>query len=196
MQAKDFLMAGIKHMQDRAATHDKPQGERSIPATVKAFNAITGDGLMNTEERGWLFMQLLKAVRSQQGEFNADNYEDGGSYCGLAGEAAYKERGPGCKKENWPAEAEERMAPVLQNGNEGEHYIEPCMDLSDVKLEGWAKFVATNADGQRFQFSHMPEVVGGLIWSEPSYIINTKSKRLDFVVRPASAAGTLIKIEN
>ena len=69
MQAQDFLRAGIEHMKARAETHDKPQGERSIPATVKAFNAVTGDGLMNTEERGWLFMQLLKTVRNQPAVF-------------------------------------------------------------------------------------------------------------------------------
>lgn len=92
MQAPDFLKAGIKHMQDRASTYDKPEGERSMSATVAAFNAVTGDGVMNTEERGWLFMQLLKAVRSQQGDFKADNYEDGASYVGLCGEAAAKER--------------------------------------------------------------------------------------------------------
>lgn len=116
MQAPDFLKAGIKHMEDRAATYDKPEGERSMSATVAAFNAVTGDGVMNTEERGWLFMQMLKAVRSQQGEFRADSYEDGASYSGLAGEAAYKERGPGKKKENWPADADDRI------DVDGEHY--------------------------------------------------------------------------
>lgn len=90
MQAQDFLLAGIGHMENRASTYDKPEGERSMAATVVAFKAVTGDGLMNTEERGWLFMQLLKAVRSQQGDFKADNYEDGSAYCGLGGEAAYK----------------------------------------------------------------------------------------------------------
>lgn len=137
MKAQDFLKAGLAHMQERAVTHDKPAGERSIPATVAAFKAITGDGLMNTEERGWLFMQLLKAVRSQQGEFNKDNYEDGASYCGLAGESAYVER---CLKPasvimpnpvtgNWPASADERMEPIMQNGNDGDHYDE--LDMSD-----------------------------------------------------------------
>ena len=109
-------------MEARATTYDKPGGERSMSATVAAFNAVTGDGVMNTEERGWLFMQTLKAVRSQQGEFRADSYEDGASYAGLAGEAAYKERGPGKKKENWPASADGRMLPIMQNGNTGEHY--------------------------------------------------------------------------
>lgn len=109
MQAQDFLQAGISHMQARATTYDKPQGERSMAATVAAFNAVTGDGLVNTEERGWLFMQLLKAVRSQQGDFKADNYEDGSAYCGLGGEAAYKERGQATAKPPSEWKANDRL---------------------------------------------------------------------------------------
>lgn len=90
MKASEFLEAGIKHEKDRAATYDKPNGERSIPPTVAAFNAITGHSL--TDEQGWLFMTLLKAVRSQQGAFKADNYEDGAMYFGLMGEAGYARR--------------------------------------------------------------------------------------------------------
>ena len=91
--AYDIVKMAMKHMEDRAATYDKPEGERSIGATVDAFNAVTGDGLMNSEERGWLFMVLLKIVRSQQGDFKLDNYEDLSAYGGLMGEAAAKERG-------------------------------------------------------------------------------------------------------
>ena len=73
-------------MSDRAATYDRPQGERSMSATVEAFRAVSGISL--TEEQGWLFMALLKAVRSQQGAYRADSYEDGAAYFALAGEAA------------------------------------------------------------------------------------------------------------
>lgn len=90
MQANEFLEAGLGHMQDRASTYDKPAGERSMLATVKAFEEITG--VVLTEEQGWLFMVVLKLVRSQQGNFRADNYEDAAAYCGLQGEAAYVER--------------------------------------------------------------------------------------------------------
>lgn len=85
-----FLERGLDHMQDRAATYDKPQGERSMAATVEAFRAITGISM--TEEEGWLFMGVLKDVRSQQGVFRADNYEDRAAYAGLQGEAAAKAR--------------------------------------------------------------------------------------------------------
>lgn len=85
--AHDFLYAGIKHMEDRAAEYDSPEGERSMAATVEAFNAITGCDLNEVE--GWLFMGVLKMVRSQQGgPFKADTYEDWSAFGGLAGEAA------------------------------------------------------------------------------------------------------------
>lgn len=88
--APSILEAAAGHMRDRAATYDKPEGERSMGATVQAFKAVTGHEL--TEEQGWLFMQLLKAVRSQQGAYRADSYEDGAAYVALAGEAAARDR--------------------------------------------------------------------------------------------------------
>jgi len=92
VNAPDILSAAAQHMQDRAATYDKPKGERSMGATVDAFRAVTGHHL--TEEQGWMFMALLKAVRSQQGAFSADSYEDGAAYFALAGEAAHSNRKP------------------------------------------------------------------------------------------------------
>lgn len=89
--AQDFLKAGIKHMGDRAVTYDKPEGERSMGKNVAAFNIITGHDL--TEEQGWLFLGLLKMVRSQQGDYKADNYEDEAAYAGLRGESASRDRG-------------------------------------------------------------------------------------------------------
>lgn len=88
--APDILRAGLAHMEDRAATYDQPRGERSMQKTVGAFNALTGAAI--TEEQGWLFMVCLKAARTQQGAFRADNFEDGAAYFGLMGEAAAKGR--------------------------------------------------------------------------------------------------------
>lgn len=89
-KAPDILTAALGHMQDRAETYDKPEGERSMPATVAAFNAATGRDL--TAEEGWLFAIFLKAVRSQQGGYRADNYEDGAAYFALMGEQAACDR--------------------------------------------------------------------------------------------------------
>lgn len=84
--AASFLQNALQHLQDRAATYDNPQGERSIGKTVDMFNTMTGHNL--TEEQGWKFMALLKLVRSEQGEYKADSYEDGSAYIALAGESA------------------------------------------------------------------------------------------------------------
>ena len=63
---------------------DQPQ-ERSMAATVAAFNAIEGTSL--TERQGWAFMQTLKLVRAantaRNGRFNPDDYQDGAAYAAL-----------------------------------------------------------------------------------------------------------------
>lgn len=136
MKAHDILQAAAGHMNDRATTYDRPQGERSMGATVEAFRAVSGIGL--TEEQGWLFMALLKAVRSQQGAYRADSYEDGAAYFALAGEAAFGNRGEpsiarmaddfGQQHTIEPAAAMDddspRMQAIAQNGNDGEAYSE------------------------------------------------------------------------
>ena len=86
-----FLERGLLHMSDRAVTYDTPGGERSMGATVAAYKAVTGDDRLTSESQGWLFMVLLKLVRSQQGEFKANNFEHATAYCGLMGEAAAEE---------------------------------------------------------------------------------------------------------
>ena len=88
-RAQNILSKGAAHMQDRAATYDK-EGERSIPSVVKAFEAITGHSLTN--EQGWLFMALLKMVRTQKGDYRADNYEDLAAYSALMGEQAFDDK--------------------------------------------------------------------------------------------------------
>lgn len=89
-KAAEILQQAAEHMIDRASTYDNESGERSIPATVEAFNAITDHEL--TAEQGWLFMVILKLVRSQQGDYKADNYEDSSAYAALMGEQAESDR--------------------------------------------------------------------------------------------------------
>ena len=84
--AYGILAQAGDEMSNRAATYDKPEGERSMGKTVAAFNAVTGHNL--TEQQGWQFMELLKMVRSNQGEYRADSFVDGAAYASLAGEAA------------------------------------------------------------------------------------------------------------
>lgn len=86
MHASDFLQCGINHMRDREKTYDAAGGERSMGKTVAMFNSLYG--LELTEQQGWAFMCLLKIVRTSQGAFRSDNYEDLAAYAGLMGESA------------------------------------------------------------------------------------------------------------
>lgn len=88
--AVSMLQSALGHMEDRAKTYDAPGGERSMGKTVSAFNTITG--LQLSEEQGWLFMEILKQVRSQQGKYRSDSYEDSVAYAALRGECAARER--------------------------------------------------------------------------------------------------------
>jgi len=88
--AQQLLNKAQTHMQARAATYDKPEGERSMAATVEAYNAITGHSL--TEANGWLLMAVLKMVRdNQRSEAHQDSLEDFVAYSSLYGEARLNE---------------------------------------------------------------------------------------------------------
>lgn len=145
MSAIDLLEKAAGHLKDRAATYDKPEGERSIGAAVKAFNAVTGDGLMNSEERGWLFMAILKMVRSQQGNYRADNYEDLAAYGALMGEAACEERNGG-RTDGAIKDAALRvytLDDVVPNG-----YV----------FSSWARWVAVDANGEVWEYDGTPSL--------------------------------------
>ena len=82
--AGTILQNAAAEMLDRAASRDTPEGERSMGRCVKAFNAMFGTEL--TETQGWQFMELLKMARSAGGEFRLDDFTDGVAYAALAGE--------------------------------------------------------------------------------------------------------------
>lgn len=84
--APTLLEAAAKHMRDRAAVYDKPEGERSMGRTVATFNTLTGHNL--TESDGWTLMMILKLVRDQQRPGgHKDSIEDLVAYSALRGEA-------------------------------------------------------------------------------------------------------------
>lgn len=84
--APGLLQAAAKHMADRAATYDRPEGERSMATTVKVFMLLTGRELRESE--GWLLMEILKLVRSEQRAApHRDSIEDNVAYAALYGEA-------------------------------------------------------------------------------------------------------------
>lgn len=92
MKANDFLLEQVDIMASRASERDCSEGERSMAATVTAFNAIFGKDL--TETQGWQFMTLLKMARGAKGAFRADDYSDQVGYSALAGESAFPVNAP------------------------------------------------------------------------------------------------------
>lgn len=95
--AVDYLERAADEMADRAASRDKPDGERSMATAVQAFWTIYGQAIIDrghmTETEGWEFMSLLKKVRGSQGEYREDDYTDDVAYAALAAESAGKAQG-------------------------------------------------------------------------------------------------------
>lgn len=86
-QAADTLVQRGQQRDSGADANGVPT-ERSMAATVAAFNAIEGTTL--TERQGWAFMQTLKLVRAASSARNGvpdlDSHIDGAGYAALAGE--------------------------------------------------------------------------------------------------------------
>ena len=83
MKANDICLLACETLIERGGNYDKDE-ERSMPTIVEAFKAVTGHDL--TVQQGYLFMILLKAVRSQQGADKLDNWVDMAAYAALSGE--------------------------------------------------------------------------------------------------------------
>ena len=92
MTAAEFLEAARRHLADRAALRDTPEGERSMARAVATFNAHRGpDAPVHlTEVEGWLLLDFLKLSRASQGAFHRDDWEDRVGYSALAAEAAIR----------------------------------------------------------------------------------------------------------
>jgi hypothetical protein len=87
---RSVLEQAVHEVCDRATTYDSQQGEESMPKVVGLFNQLYGQSM--TVEQGWMFMVLLKAVRTSQGNFRRDNYVDLSAYAAFAAKAAMDER--------------------------------------------------------------------------------------------------------
>lgn len=93
MKSTEFLQAAIDVQAERGKQYDKPSGERSMAATVSAFNCITGS--MLEESDGWMFLGLLKLVRQSQNpeQYHHDSALDFVAYASLYAEAASEQCG-------------------------------------------------------------------------------------------------------
>lgn len=88
--ASGVLYQAASTIQSRGEERDRADGERSMAATVAAFNALFGTKL--TETQGWRFMELLKMSRAAGGRYNYDDFLDGTAYAALAAECESKEQ--------------------------------------------------------------------------------------------------------
>lgn len=82
--AHGFLEEASETMKRRAALRDAEDGERTAAQIAHVFNAITGNDL--SEADAWMFLIVLKIVRSRNGKFNRDDFVDMAAYAGLLGE--------------------------------------------------------------------------------------------------------------
>lgn len=84
-RADELLQEAIDVMHQRAEQRDSSETlEKSMKSTVEAFNAIFGKDL--TETQGWMFMMMLKMVRTTRGKFDRDSWVDLAAYSALAAE--------------------------------------------------------------------------------------------------------------
>lgn len=95
IKASDTLRKAADLIEERAKQRDSGSRERSMSRTVAAFNAIYGTDI--TETQGWHFMELLKMVRSAQGAYVPDDFDDKVAYAALAAECEAVLRGGGSK---------------------------------------------------------------------------------------------------
>lgn len=93
MKSTEFLQSAMDVQKERGEQYDKPSGERSMGATVRAFNAITGHIL--EESDGWMLLGLLKLVRQSQNpeKYHHDSALDFVAYASLYAEAASEQCG-------------------------------------------------------------------------------------------------------
>jgi len=89
MKPEKLLITASDILIERGKQRDSPKGERSMLPAIQAFNSITKHNI--SESQGWLFMVLLKCVRTQSGEYSSDNFIDMVAYAALANEAAFSE---------------------------------------------------------------------------------------------------------
>jgi hypothetical protein len=141
MKSTEFLQSAIDVQAERGKQYDKPTGERSMGATISAFNCITGRAL--EESDGWLMLSLLKLVRQAQNpeQYHHDSALDFVAYASLYAEAASEQCG---QKEEFDA----TTMPIIQ-----------IKDRDDVWQEapGWANWLATDVEGAHW-YENEPEM--------------------------------------
>lgn len=145
MKSTEFLQAAMDVQAERGKQYDKPSGERSMAATVSAFNCITGS--MLEESDGWMFLGLLKLVRQSQNpeQYHHDSALDFVAYASLYAEAASEQCGQLEEQKeaasNLPDGYSWNDAPEwaqwLATDKEGAHWYEEEPDIDVLDDDNW-----------------------------------------------------------
>jgi len=177
MKSTEFLQAAIDVQAERGKQYDKPSGERSMAATVSAFNCITGS--MLEESDGWMFLGLLKLVRQSQNpeQYHHDSALDFVAYASLYAEAASEQCG------QLEAQQAEEPSHIISDIPNGYHW--------DDAPDGFEWF-ATDTEGA-FWFKDEPLARSdGTLWAWPGNggckAIDDDRKELFKCKRPTSTA--------
>lgn len=177
MKSTEFLQAAIDVQAERGKQYDKPSGERSMAATVSAFNCITGSTI--EESDGWMFLGLLKLVRQSQNpeQYHHDSALDFVAYASLYAEAASEQCGQ--------LEA--------QQAENAAHIVSDIPSWSDAPE--WAAWFAQTAWGSWWWFQSMPTTTSSGGWDcdgKSQHVISTDAYPADFSItlqsRPTSTA--------
>ena len=155
MKSNEFLQAAIDVQKERGAQYDKPSGERSMGATVAAFNCITGFTL--EESDGWMLLSILKLVRQSQNpeKYHHDSALDFVAYASLYAEAASEQ----CQ----PVEEVRKTGGVVTNNvtyivGEGasEQFVPKKSIPSWDDAPNWANWLAQDKSGKWYWFDVKP----------------------------------------
>ena len=188
MKSNEFLQAAIDVQKERGAQYDKPSGERSMAATVAAFNCITGHNLK--EQDGWMLQGLLKLVRQSQNpeSYHHDSALDFVAYASLYAEASSEQ----CK----PSEDARKTGGVIKSDMTyivGESASEQCVPNNSIP--SWARWIATDQDGERYCYENTPEIdeehPDNLCW----FCNSGKVQFLGNVKKPFNARTTLLSLD-
>jgi hypothetical protein len=171
MKSTEFLQAAIDVQAERGKQYDKPSGERSMGATISAFNCITGYTL--EESDGWMLLGLLKLVRQSQNpeQYHHDSALDFVAYASLYAESASEQCGQ--------LEAEQPS-----------HIISdiPRIEIPDWRnAPEWANWLAQDKGGAWYWYQY-PVVIDGGWWVE--------REGYDGNVEQAACSGKLLDWES
>lgn len=157
MKSTEFLQAAIDVQAERGKQYDKPSGERSMCATISAFNCITGYTL--EESDGWMLLGLLKLVRQAQNpeQYHHDSALDFVAYASLYAEAASEQCG------QLEAQQAEKAAHIISDiwllAPVGATHYTP--ETEDTHPAFWkevdGQFVGCWVDGEFFKGSNEPD---------------------------------------